>query len=79
MATHQGEMPGVPPKLGEPQDHALVDTPYMDDVAKNGIPLGPATVQLNAEPARRRVPLSMAHPEDADPPPMTRRTGLLAR
>jgi hypothetical protein len=37
MATHQGRMPGVVPSSGEPQDETVVDTPYMDDVAKNGI------------------------------------------
>jgi hypothetical protein len=37
LATHQERMPGVPHTPGEPEDHPVVDTPYMDDVAKNGI------------------------------------------
>ena len=40
MATHHGRMPGVVPASDEPD--TVVDTPYMDDVAKNGIsPWGP--------------------------------------
>ena len=35
MATHLGRMPGVGPAADE--YHTVVDTPYMDDVAKNGI------------------------------------------
>jgi len=35
LATHQGRMPGVVPTSNEPD--TVVDTPYMDDVAKNGI------------------------------------------
>jgi hypothetical protein len=37
MATHQGRMPGVVPASGEPEDDLAVDTPYLDDAAKNGI------------------------------------------
>jgi hypothetical protein len=57
MATHQGRMPGVVSSPGEPEDHPVVDTPYVDDVAKNRIsPWGRnrAVTQPNAEPARRR-------------------------
>jgi hypothetical protein len=49
-----------------------VDTPYMDDVAKNGLsPWGRnrAVTQPNAEPPAGEIPISMAHPDDADPPP----------
>jgi len=35
MATHLGRMPGVVPAADEYD--TVVDTPYMDDVAKNGI------------------------------------------
>lgn len=34
MATHQGRMPGVVPTSGEPEDDMVVDTPYMDGVAR---------------------------------------------
>ena len=34
-ATHEGRMPGEVPTSAEPQ--VVVDTPYMDDVARNGI------------------------------------------
>jgi|BarGraNGADG00212_1021973.scaffolds.fasta_scaffold53741_1 hypothetical protein len=55
MATHQGRMPGVVPTPGEPEDHPVVDTPYMDDVAKNGISLGSQPwTHPSAGPARRR-------------------------
>ena len=37
MAAHQRRMPGVVPTSGEPEADIVVDTPYMDDVAKNGI------------------------------------------
>lgn len=37
MATHQGMMPGAEPTSGEPVRNTVVDTPYMDDVALNGI------------------------------------------
>jgi hypothetical protein len=53
MATHQGRMPGVVPTSGEPEDDIVVDTPYLDDAAKNGIsPWGRnrAVTQPNAEP-----------------------------
>ena len=53
LAAHQGRMPGVVPTSGEPEDDIVVDTPYMDDVAKNGIsPWGRnrAVTQPNAEP-----------------------------
>ena len=43
MATHQGRMPGMPPTAGQREDHAVVDTPYMDDVAKNVISAWGAT------------------------------------
>ena len=37
MATHEGRMPGVEPASDEPAGGTVVDTPYMDDVAKHGI------------------------------------------
>jgi len=37
MATHLGRMPGVVSASDEPMRATVVDTPYMDDVAKNGI------------------------------------------
>ena len=37
MATHEGRMPGVEPASDEPEDDAVVETPYLDDVAKHGI------------------------------------------
>jgi hypothetical protein len=37
MATHQRRMPGVVPASGEPERDTVVDTPYLDDAAKNGI------------------------------------------
>ena len=53
MASHQGKMPGVVSTSDEPEDEIVVDTPYLDDAAKNGItPWGrnrPVT-QPNAEP-----------------------------
>jgi len=46
MATHQGRMPGEVPTRGEPEDqYPVVDTPYMDDVAKEASLPGVATVQ----------------------------------
>ena len=53
LAAHQGRMPGVVPTSGEPEDDIVVDTPYMDDVAKNGISSwgrNRAVTQPNAEP-----------------------------
>jgi len=37
MAAHEGRMPGVVPASGEPERNTVVNTPYLDDVAKNGI------------------------------------------
>jgi len=37
MATHLGRMPGMVPTSDESKRARVVDTPYMDDVAKNGI------------------------------------------
>ena len=37
MATHEGRMPGVVPTSAELEDDIVVDTPYLNDVAKNGI------------------------------------------
>ena len=37
MATHEGRMPGVVPTSGEPEDHIVVDTPYLDEATKNGV------------------------------------------
>ena len=37
MATHEGRMPGVVLTSGKPDDDIVVDTPYLDDVAKNGV------------------------------------------
>lgn len=34
---HEGRMPGVEPASDEPEGDTVVDTPYMDDVAKHGI------------------------------------------
>jgi len=37
MDTHLGRMPGVVPASDEPTRATVVNTPYLDDVAKNGI------------------------------------------
>ena len=37
MDTHQGRMRGALPASDEPEVETVVDTPYMDDAAKNGI------------------------------------------
>ena len=41
-------MPGVVPTSGEPEDDIVVDTPYLDDVAKSGISPEPK----HADPTR---------------------------
>lgn len=49
-------MPGVVPTSGEPEADIVVDTPYMDDVAKNGIsPWGRnrGVTRPNAQPKSR--------------------------
>ena len=37
MEAHQGRMPGAVSASRQPEDDIVVDTPYMDDVAENGI------------------------------------------